>query len=235
MFPGPLGVSLAGRALEEGIWSLDTVQIRDFAIDKHRTVDDTPAGGGAGMVLRVDVLAAAIDHARALHPDSPILAMTPRGKPLTQARVRELASGPGVIVLCGRFEGFDERIFAGRAIEEVSIGDIVLSGGEPAALMLLDACIRLLPGVMGAPSSGSEESFENGLLEYPHYTRPTTWEGRTIPEVLRSGDHAKIAAWRQHQAEVDTRSRRPDLWERHEGARVQSASGARRKKKDLDQ
>ena len=165
----------------------------------------------------------------------PILAMTPRGTPLTQGRVREIAAGPGVIVLCGRFEGFDERIFAARAIEEVSIGDIVLSGGEPAALMLLDACIRLLPGVMGAPSSGAEESFENGLLEYPHYTRPNEWEGRTIPEVLRSGDHAKIAEWRKRQSEIDTRSRRPDLWERHEGVRVQSASGARREKKDMDQ
>ena len=232
MFPGPLGVSLAGRAREEGKWSLEAVQIRDFAIDKHRTVDDTPAGGGAGMVLRVDVLAAAVDHALGLNPDAPVIAMTPRGKPLTQARVRELAAGPGVIVLCGRFEGFDERIFEGRAIEEVSVGDIVLSGGEPAALMLLDACIRLLPGVMGAPSSGSEESFENGLLEYPHYTRPQEWEGRTIPEVLRSGDHAKIAAWRKRQSEVDTRLRRPDLWERHEDARVQSASGARQETKD---
>ena len=232
MFPGPLGVSLAGRALAEAKWSLDTVQIRDFAIDKHRTVDDTPAGGGAGMVLRADVLGAAVDHALALNPESPVLAMTPRGAPLTQARVRELASGPGVILLCGRFEGFDERIFAARSIEEVSIGDIVLSGGEPAALMLLDACIRLLPGVMGAASSGAEESFENGLLEYPHYTRPVIWEGRTIPEVLRSGDHAKIAAWRKRQAEVDTRLRRPDLWERHTGARVQSASGARQEQED---
>ncbi len=232
MFPGPLGVSLAARAREEGKWSLDCMQIRDFAADKHRTVDDTPAGGGAGMVLRVDVLAACIDHATELHPDCPILAMTPRGKPLTQARVRELAAGPGVIILCGRFEGFDERIFQSRPIEEVSIGDIVLSGGEPAALMLLDACIRLLPGVMGAPSSGAEESFENGLLEYPHYTRPSEWGGRTIPEVLRSGDHAKIAAWRKSQSEIDTRLRRPDLWERHDGARVQSASGARHEKKD---
>ena len=232
MFPGPLSISLAGRAREEGKWSLDTVQIRDFAADKHRTVDDTPAGGGAGMVLRADVLAAAIDHARAAHPDCPVMAMTPRGRPLTQARVRELAAGPGVIVLCGRFEGFDERIFAGRAVEEVSVGDIVLSGGEPAAIMLLDACIRLLPGVMGAASSGVEESFENDLLEYPQYTRPQEWEGRTIPEVLRSGDHAKIAAWRERQSEIDTRLRRPDLWERHEGARVQSASGAQAKKKD---
>jgi tRNA (guanine37-N1)-methyltransferase len=227
MFPGPLGVSLAGRARDEGKWSLDTVQIRDFAIDKHRTVDDTPAGGGVGMVLRVDVLAAAVDHATARHSGCPVLAMTPRGKPLSQARVRELAAGPGVTILCGRFEGFDERIFAARPVEEVSIGDIVLSGGEPAALMLLDACIRLLPGVMGAPSSGSEESFENGLLEYPHYTRPQEWEGRTIPEVLRSGDHAKIAAWRKRQAEDHTRLRRPDLWERHTGARAQPASGAR--------
>jgi tRNA (guanine37-N1)-methyltransferase len=235
MFPGPLGVSLAGRALEEQRWSLDTVQIRDFATDKHRTVDDTPAGGGAGMVLKADVLAACIDHARTLHPQCPVLAMTPRGKPLTQARVRDLASGPGVTILCGRFEGFDERIFEARQIEEVSIGDIVLSGGEPAALMLLDACIRLLPGVMGAPSSGAEESFEQGLLEYPHYTRPAEWEGRTIPEVLRSGDHAKIAAWRKQQAEDDTRLRRPDLWERHRDARGQPASGARREKKDLDQ
>jgi tRNA (guanine37-N1)-methyltransferase len=227
MFPGPLGVSLAGRALEEGTWSLDTVQIRDFATDKHRTVDDTPAGGGAGMVLKVDVLAAAVDHALAAHPACPVLAMTPRGKPITQARIRELAAGPGVTILCGRFEGFDERLFEGRPVEEVSLGDIVLSGGEPAALAILDACIRLLPGVMGAPSSGTEESFEEGLLEYPQYTRPQEWEGRTIPEVLRSGDHAKIAAWRKRQAEDDTRLRRPDLWERHRDARDQSASGAR--------
>ena len=226
MFPGPLGHSLAGRALAEGTWTLDTVQIRDFATDKHRTVDDTPAGGGAGMVLKVDVLARAIDHARALHPQAPVVAMTPRGRPLTQARVRDLAAGPGVTVLCGRFEGFDERIFAGRDVEEIAVGDVVLSGGECAALILLDACIRLLPGVMGAASSGHEESFENGLLEYPHYTRPNLWEGRTIPEVLRSGDHAKIAAWRHAMAEVDTRLRRPDLWERHDGVRVQSASGA---------
>jgi tRNA (guanine37-N1)-methyltransferase len=235
MFPGPLGLSLAGRALQEGTWSLETMQIRDFAADKHRTVDDTPAGGGAGMVLRADVLASAVDHARALHPDCPAIALTPRGKPLSQARVRELAAGPGVILLCGRFEGFDERIFAGRAIEEVSIGDIVLSGGEPAAIMLLDACIRLLPGVMGAASSGAEESFEEGLLEYPHYTRPSEWEGRAIPEVLRSGDHAKIAAWRKQKAEDDTRSRRPDLWERYSGARVRPASGAQRETKDKDQ
>jgi tRNA (guanine37-N1)-methyltransferase len=215
MFPGPLGVSLAGRALSEGKWSLDTVQIRDFAIDRHKTVDDTPAGGGAGMVLRVDVLAAAVDHALGLHPDRPVLAMTPRGKPLSQQRVRQLAAGPGVTILCGRFEGFDERIFAGRPVEEVSVGDIVLSGGEPAALMLLDACVRLLPGVMGAADSGAEESFEGGLLEYPHYTRPAEWEGYAIPDVLRSGDHAKIAAWRRQKAEADTQARRPDLWERY--------------------
>jgi tRNA (guanine37-N1)-methyltransferase len=229
MFPGPLGVSLAGRALGEGAWSLEAVQIRDFATDKHHTVDDTPAGGGAGMVLKVDVLAAAVDHALRAHPDCPVLAMTPRGKPLSQARVRELAAGPGVTILCGRFEGFDERIFEGRAVEEVSLGDVVLSGGEPAAIAVLDACIRLLPGVMGAPSSGAEESFEEGLLEYPHYTRPQEWEGRTIPEVLRSGDHARIAAWRKAMSESDTRLRRPDLWERHGGARVKPASGARRK------
>jgi len=225
MFPGPLGLSLAGRALAEGRWSLDAVQIRDFATDKHRSVDDTPAGGGAGMVMRADVLAAAIDHVA--RPGVPLLAMTPRGRPLDQARVRAIAGGPGVAVLCGRFEGIDERLFEARAIEPVSIGDYVLSGGELGALVLLDACVRLLPGVMGAPSSGDEESFETGLLEYPHYTRPQTWEGRTIPEVLRSGDHAKIAAWRKSRAEIDTRLRRPDLWERHGGARVQSPSGAR--------
>jgi len=229
MFPGPLGVSLAGRALKDGAWSLDAVQIRDFATDRHRSVDDTPAGGGAGMVLRADVLAAAID---SVADDRPVLAMSPRGRPLTQARVREIAAGPGVTLLCGRFEGFDERIFEGRDVEPVSIGDYVLSGGEIGAFVLLDACIRLLPGVMGAPSSGDDESFESGLLEYPHYTRPAIWEGRTIPEVLRSGDHARIAAWRKSMAETDTRLRRPDLWERHEGARVKSPSGAQRQKKD---
>ncbi|MEG3165763.1 tRNA (guanosine(37)-N1)-methyltransferase TrmD [Sphingomonas sp. PB2P19] len=225
MFPGPLGTSLAGRALGEGRWSCDAVQIRDYTTDKHRSVDDTPAGGGAGMVLRVDVLAAAID---AQAPGRPVLAMTPRGAPLTQARVRDLAAGPGVTILCGRFEGFDERLFDARDIEEVSIGDYVLSGGEMGALVLLDACIRLLPGVMGAASSGDDESFESGLLEYPQYTRPQLWEGRTIPQVLRSGDHARIAAWRKAMAETDTRLRRPDLWERHEGARVGSPSGAQR-------
>ena len=217
MFPGPLGHAIAGRALAEGRWSMEAVNIRDFATDRHRTVDDTPAGGGAGMVLRVDVLAAALD---AQGEGRPGLAMTPRGKPLTQARVRQLAGGPGAVILCGRFEGFDERLFEARAIEEVSIGDYILSGGETAALVLLDACVRLLPGVMGAASSGVEESHESGLLEYPHYTRPQQWEGRTIPEVLRSGDHAKIAAWRKARSEEDTRLRRPDLWERHNGARV---------------
>ncbi|MEZ5708357.1 MAG: tRNA (guanosine(37)-N1)-methyltransferase TrmD [Blastomonas sp.] len=228
MFPGPLGQSLAGRALAEGIWSCRTINIRDFAHDRHRTVDDTPAGGGAGMVLRADVLAAAVDNALARHSGAPVIAMTPRGKPLTQARVREIAAGPGVTVLCGRFEGFDERIFEGRDIEEVSIGDYVLSGGEIGAFVLLDACIRLLPDVMGAASSGVEESFEDGLLEYPQYTRPQIWEGRTIPEVLRSGDHARIAAWRKAMAETDTRLRRPDLWERHRDAADRSPSGARR-------
>ena len=227
MFPGPLGLSLAGRALAEGKWSLDTLQIRDFAADKHRSVDDTPAGGGAGMVMRVDVLARAVDAARARQPDVPVLAMSPRGAPLTQDRVRRLASGLGVTLLCGRFEGFDERLFEGRGVEPVSIGDYVLSGGEVAAITLLDACIRLLPGVMGAASSGDEESFESGLLEYPHYTRPVDWEGRTIPEVLRSGDHAKIAAWRKQRAADDTRLRRPDLIERHGGARRTPPSGAR--------
>ena len=264
MFPGPLGVSLAGRAMAERKWACETVQIRDFATDKHRTVDDTPAGGGAGMVLKCDVLARALDsvtgspelrssRAKSRVSDAekgvstsldtngegvvrPILAMTPRGKPITQQRIRELASGPGVIILCGRFEGFDERLFEARPeIEQVSLADIVLSGGEMAALTILDACIRLLPGVMGAASSGDDESFEQSLLEYPHYTRPQEWEGRTIPEVLRSGDHAKIAAWRKLQSENDTRSRRPDLWERYEGARVQPASGARRKTKEPDQ
>ncbi|WP_434403276.1 tRNA (guanosine(37)-N1)-methyltransferase TrmD [Sphingobium sp. DN12] len=232
MFPGPLGVSLAGRALTEGKWSCDPIQMRGFATDKHRTVDDTPAGGGAGMVLKPDILARGIDHALAQRPALPILAMTPRGTPITQARIRALADGPGVTLLCGRFEGFDERIFEARPIEQISMGDIILSGGEMGALMLLDACIRLLPGVMGAASSGVEESFETGLLEYPHYTRPVEWEGRRIPEVLRSGDHAKIAAWRKQQAEADTRLRRPDLWERHIGVRDQSPSGAQRENKD---
>jgi len=231
MFPGPLGASLAGRALEQGVWTLDVANIRDFATDKHRSVDDTPAGGGAGMVLRPDVLASAID---SVADGRPILALTPRGAPLTQGRVRELAAGEGAIFLCGRFEGFDERIFEARDIEAVSVGDYVLSGGELGAMIILDACVRLLPGVMGAASSGEEESFEQGLLEYPHYTRPVTWEGRTIPEVLRSGDHAKIAAWRHSQAINDTRLRRPDLIERHGGASQAPPSGARQRKPKAD-
>jgi tRNA (guanine37-N1)-methyltransferase len=211
MFPGALGVSLAGRALERGDWSLDAVQIRDFATDRHRTVDDTPAGGGAGMVLRADIVAKAIDHASPPGDERPRLLMSPRGKPLTQARVRELAAGPGVVVLCGRFEGVDQRVIDARELEEVSIGDYILSGGEPAALVLLDAVVRLLPGVMGNELSGGEESFEHGLLEHPHYTRPPEWEGRTIPEVLTSGDHGKVAKWRRAEAERLTAERRPDL------------------------
>ena len=227
MFPGPLGISLAGRALERGDWSCEPVQIRDFATDKHRTVDDTPAGGGAGMVLKADVIGAAV---ASVGEGRPILAMTPRGKPIAQDRIREIAAGPGVAILCGRFEGFDERVFeAYPKIEQVSLADIVLSGGETAAIAILDACIRLLPGVMGAPDSGVEESYENGLIEYPQYTRPQEWEGRTIPEVLRSGDHAKIAAWRKARSEEDTRLRRPDLWDRYSGDRDRPASGARRK------
>ncbi|WP_260484008.1 tRNA (guanosine(37)-N1)-methyltransferase TrmD [Sphingomicrobium flavum] len=228
MFPGPLGTSLAGRALEEGKWALDVTNIRDFAVDKHKTVDDTPAGGGAGMVLRCDVLAAALD---SVADGRPTLAMSPRGKPLTQARVRELSAGEGAIILCGRFEGFDERIFEARDVEPVSIGDYILSGGELGAMVVLDACIRLLDGVMGAASSGEDESFETGLLEYPHYTRPQEWEGRTIPEVLRSGDHAKIAAWRKARAIEDTRLRRPDLWQAHGELAGQSPSGVQREKK----
>ena len=211
MFPGPLGTSLAGRALAEGRWGLETIQLRDFAEDRHRSVDDTPSGGGPGMVLKVDVLARAVDAARAASPEAPVLALTPRGPLLKQGRVRELAAGPGVTLLCGRFEGFDERIYAGRDVEPVSIGDYILSGGETAALVLLDACVRLLDGVMGAASSGVEESFESGLLEYPHYTRPAVWEGHGIPGVLTSGDHGKIGAWRKRKALEDTRLWRPDL------------------------
>lgn len=227
MFPGPLGMSLAGRALNDGIWSCRARSIRDFATDKHRTVDDTPAGGGAGMVLKPDILAAAVDWALAERPDAPVLAMTPRGEPLRQPLVRELAGGPGVTILCGRFEGMDERLFEARPVRPVSVGDVVLSGGEPAALLLLDACVRLLPGVMGRPESGVHESFETGLLEHPHFTRPAIWEGRAIPEALRSGDHARIAAWRHETAVRDTRLRRPDLMERHGGAAQAPPSGAR--------
>lgn len=211
MFPGPLGHSLAGRALARGDWRLDILQLRDFATGRHLSVDDTPAGGGPGMVLRVNVLARAVDAARAVLPDAPVLALTPRGPRCDQARVRALAAGPGVTLLCGRFEGFDERIFAGRAVEPLSLCDFVLSGGELAAMAVLDACVRLLPGVMGAACSGDEESFESGLLEYPHYTRPSVWEGHGIPEVLTSGDHKKIEAWRKRMALEDTRLWRPDL------------------------
>lgn len=211
MFPGALGASLAGKALERGDWSLETRQIREHGIGRHRAVDDTPAGGGAGMVLRADVLGAAIDAATEASDKRPLLLMSPRGKPLTQARVRDLADGPGVIIVCGRFEGIDQRVIDARGLEEVSIGDYILSGGEPAALVLLDAVVRLLPGVMGNDQSGGEESFENGLLEHPHYTRPPEWEGRAIPDVLMSGNHAKIAQWRREQAERLTRERRPDL------------------------
>ena len=219
MFPGALGMSLAGRALEAGTWSLETVQIRDFAMDRHRTVDDTPAGGGAGMVMRADILAKAIDAASPEGDPRPRLLMSPRGRPLTQARVRELAEGPGAVILCGRFEGVDQRVIEARGLEEVSIGDFILSGGEPAALVLLDAVVRLLPGVMGNEASGGEESFEHGLLEHPHYTRPQEFEGLTIPEVLTSGNHAKIAAWRRGEAERLTAERRPDLFAAYEKAR----------------
>ncbi|OQM77166.1 tRNA (guanosine(37)-N1)-methyltransferase TrmD [Manganibacter manganicus] len=211
MFPGALGQSLAGRALDAGTWDLQTVQIRDFAVDRHRTVDDTPAGGGAGMVMRADVLARAIDQASPRGDTRPRLLMSPRGKPLTQEKVRTLAAGPGATILCGRFEGVDQRVIEARGLEEVSIGDFILSGGEPAALVLLDAVVRLLPGVMGNEVSGEEESFENGLLEHPHYTRPQVFEGMTIPEVLTSGNHGKIAAWRRAEAERLTRERRPEL------------------------
>lgn len=211
MFPGPLGVSLAGQALQGGIWSLATRQIRDYGIGRHRAVDDTPAGGGAGMVLRADVVAQAIDAARAEDQDSPLLYMSPRGERLTQQLAHEFAAGPGVIVLAGRFEGVDQRVIDGRALREISIGDYVLSGGELAAMVLLDAVVRLLPGVVGAAESLQHESFEAGLLEYPQYTKPRDWEGRAIPDVLLSGDHAKIEAWRRAEAESLTRTRRPDL------------------------
>jgi len=218
MFPGPLGVSLAGRALNAGLWSLEARDIRSAATDKHRTVDDTPAGGGPGMVMKADVLAAALD---ALPPDGrPRLLTSPRGAPLNQARVRSLADGPGVVILCTRFEGVDERLIKARQLEEVSLGDFVLSGGEPAAIAILDACVRLIPGVMGKEASGVEESFSEGLLEYPQYTRPAVFEGEPIPEVLTSGDHAKVRAWRREQAEKLTRERRPDLWEAYLGRKA---------------
>jgi len=215
MFPGPLGVSLAGKALTSGLWRLEARDIRDAATDRHRSVDDTPAGGGPGMVLRADVLAAAIDAADAGQnqpKDRPRLLMSPRGRPLTQSLVAELAVGPGPLVVCGRFEGVDQRVIEARNLEEVSIGDYVLSGGEIAAMALIDACVRLLPGVMGKQASGEDESFSEGLLEYPQYTRPQEFEGRGISEILISGDHAKVAAWRRAEAEALTRTRRPDLW-----------------------
>jgi len=209
MFPGHLAFSLSGKAMERGDWSLDTIQIRDFAEDKHRTVDDTPAGGGAGMVLKADILAKAIDSVAA--DTRPRLLMSPRGKPLSQSRVRELADGEGVVIVCGRFEGVDQRVIDGRNLEEVSIGDYILSGGEPAALTVLDSIIRLLPGVMGNAHSGTNESFEHGLLEHPHYTRPQVFEGQEIPTVLTSGNHAAIEKWRLEQALKLTQQRRPDL------------------------
>ena len=221
MFPGPLGVSLAGKALASGVWTLEARDIRDSATDRHRSVDDTPAGGGPGMVLRADVLAAAIDAADAA-PDRPRerprLLMSPRGRPLTQSRIRELAAGTGPLIVCGRFEGVDQRVIEARQLEEISIGDYVLSGGEIAAMALIDACVRLLPGVMGKAESASEESFSESLLEYPQYTRPQTFEGQSIPELLISGDHAKVASWRRAEAEALTRARRPDLWKTRESA-----------------
>jgi tRNA (guanine37-N1)-methyltransferase len=217
MFPGPLGVSLAGRALAAGVWSLDAVDIRAHAGDRHNTVDDTPAGGGPGMVMKADVLARAID--AAARDERPRLLMSARGTPLTQARVAALAKGTGAVVVCGRFEGVDERVIAARGLEEISVGDYVLSGGEIAALALLDACVRLLPGVMGKEASAADESFADGLLEYPQYTRPAVFEGAPIPEVLTGGDHAKVRAWRQAEAERLTRERRPDLWAAYQGRR----------------
>jgi tRNA (guanine37-N1)-methyltransferase len=212
MFPGPLGMSLAGKALAAKIWSIETIDIRNFGIGVHRSVDDTPAGGGPGMVMKADVLASAID---SVADDRPRLLMSPRGAPLTQGRVKDLALGQGALIVCARFEGVDERVIAARGLEEVSVGDYVLSGGEIAALVLLDACVRLLPGVMGKEGSGTEESFAEGLLEYPHYTRPQVFEGQPIPDVLTSGDHGKVAAWRRSEAERITRERRPDLWQAH--------------------
>lgn len=217
MFPGPLGLSLVGQALAAGLWTLNTHQIRDFGLGRHAQVDDTPAGGGAGMVLRADVLGPAIDHARADNPDSPVMYLSPRGKTLDQDFVRELSAGPGVVLLAGRFEGIDERVIAARAMQEVSIGDYVLSGGDLAAMVLIDACVRLIPGVLGKSESAAHESFEDGLLEHPHYTKPREWEGHAIPDVLLSGDHKKIAEWRRQQALELTEKRRPDLIAKRRG------------------
>ncbi len=225
MFPGSLGLSLAGQALGAGIWGLETVDIREFARDKHQTVDDAPFGGGPGMVMRPDVIDAAIGKAvEESGPATPLIYLTPRGRLLTQARVGELARGPGVVLLCGRYEGVDQRVLDARRVEEISLGDFVLSGGEPAATALIDACIRLLPGVVGRAESLTEESFERGLLEYPHYTRPQVWQDRAVPEVLVSGHHEKIDAWRRDQAETVTRERRPELWSRYTAARNENAA-----------
>ncbi len=215
MFPGPLGQSLAGRALAAGLWALETVNIRDFATDRHRSVDDTPFGGGAGMVMRPDLVDAAV---ASVADERPLIYLTPRGRPFRQDDARRLAAGPGVVLLCGRYEGIDQRVIEARGFDEISVGDYVLSGGELAAMVVLDAVLRLLPGVMGAPSSAEEESFSEPLLEYPHYTRPAEWQGQRVPEVLLSGHHAAIAAWRRAEAERITRLRRPDLWARHASA-----------------
>lgn len=218
MFPGPLGTSLAGQALKDGLWMLETVDIRSFARDKHRTVDDAPFGGGPGMVMRPDVLDAALTTAIAQAPaGATAIYMSPRGQPLTQSRVRQLATTPGIVLLCGRYEGVDQRVLEAHEVEEISLGDFILSGGEPAAIALMDAVIRLLPGVMGKVTSGEDESFERGLLEYPHYTRPQDWQGRTVPEVLTSGHHDKIRTWRHDQAVRITQERRPDLWQQYAG------------------
>ena len=223
MFPGPLGLSLAGRALESGRWSIEAVDIREFATDRHRSVDDTPFGGGAGMVLRPDVVDAAL---ASVADGRPMVCLTPRGRPLVQADVRRLAAGPGVILLCGRYEGIDQRVIDARSMEELSVGDYVLSGGEPAALVLLDAVVRLLPGVMGAADSAADESFSGGLLEYPHYTRPADWQGSRVPDVLLSGHHEAVAAWRRAEAERITRARRPDLWAAYASTDQPAAAGS---------
>ncbi|HMA70290.1 MAG TPA: tRNA (guanosine(37)-N1)-methyltransferase TrmD [Xanthobacteraceae bacterium] len=223
LFPGPLGASLAGKASANGLWSLATIDIRAFATDKHRTVDDTPAGGGPGMIMKADVLGRAIDSTA---DDRPRLLMSPRGRPLTQAAVQELAQGPGVVAVCGRFEGVDERVIAGRGLVEVSIGDYVLAGGELAAMVLIEACVRLIPGVMGKDSSGADESFSGNLIEYPQFTRPQVWEGRAIPEVLMSGDHRKVDLWRRTEAERLTRERRQDLWAAYRANQESDKKGA---------